>query len=199
MKLNAASGRKNGWLPRRALQALDQLVELQLLEALADRVQLARRVLEQLAPLSAQVERFAQTGLAGVEPLDDLLESLHRGLVGRWFSAHSSTSSRTRAGTWPSAMRNSKSEASRMAAALASGVPSASSGIAYPRSSARSGSCPRMAAACAPIASRRRASRESAARASAAARALSRTWPVAAAVAAASRFRPIMAVAVRRW
>src|SRR3954454_20043053 len=65
-------------LPRRALQPLDELVELQLLEALPDRVQLARRILDQLAPLSAQVERFAQPGLAGVEPLDDLLEPFDR-------------------------------------------------------------------------------------------------------------------------
>src|SRR5690242_11139533 len=109
----------------------DQLVEAQLLEALAHRLQLGGRVLDQLAALPAEVERLAQAGLARVELLDDLLDPIDRSLVaGGRLCGHLSTSSRTRAGTPPSAMRSSKSCCSRTAAALPSGRPSGPSAIA---------------------------------------------------------------------
>src|SRR5690242_2344150 len=112
-------------------QAGDQLVQAQLLEAFPHRLELAGRVLDQLAALAAQVERRAQAGLAGVELLDDLLDAIDRGLVaGGRCCRHLSTSSRTPAGTLPSAMRSSNSCTSRTAAAFASGWPSGPSAIA---------------------------------------------------------------------
>src|SRR5919197_1421757 len=108
----------------RRLQPRDQLVQAQLLEALSDGLQLACRVLDQLAALTAQVERLAQAWLARVQLLDDLLDAVDRRLVGCRLHGHRFTSSRTRAGRVPSAMRSSKSSTSRTAAALASGSPS---------------------------------------------------------------------------
>src|SRR3954454_4693328 len=116
-------------LPGR-FQPRDQLVQAQLLEALPHRLELGRGVLDQLAALSTQVERLTQARLARVELLDDLLDAVDRRLVARGSNCHLSTSSRTRAGTLPSAMRSSKSCSSRTAAELPSGSPSGPSAIA---------------------------------------------------------------------
>src|ERR687887_26212 len=64
------------------LEACDELLEAQLLEALADRVELAGAELDQAAALADEVERFAQAGLAGVQALDDRLQARGRRLVG---------------------------------------------------------------------------------------------------------------------
>ena len=60
-----------------------QVVEVQFLQALADGVELAGAVIDQLLALGAEVQGLAQAGLAGVEAVDDLLEALDRGLVAR--------------------------------------------------------------------------------------------------------------------
>ena len=65
------------------VQPRHELLQAQFLEPLADGVQLAGAVLDQLASLLDQVERLAQPGLAGVQPADDLLDPGHRRLVGR--------------------------------------------------------------------------------------------------------------------
>src|SRR3954451_5928810 len=72
-------GRKNGSaapsgrsLRGSCFQASDQLVEPELLEPLADGLQLRRRELDQALALLAELERLAQAGLVGVEPADDL-------------------------------------------------------------------------------------------------------------------------------
>ena len=49
----------------------------------------ARAVGDQVAALAAELERLAQAGLARVEPVDDLLQPLHRHLVALGFLAHS--------------------------------------------------------------------------------------------------------------
>ncbi len=81
--LLGASGLGGGVQPRR------QLVELQLAQTLAHRVQLGGAVGDQFAPLTAELERLAQAGLAGVEPVDDLLQPLNRDLVAIRFLAQS--------------------------------------------------------------------------------------------------------------
>src|SRR5215213_11210900 len=55
---------------RLLLQAGDELLEAQLLEALADRLELGGAELDQAAALPDEVERLAQPGLAGVQALD---------------------------------------------------------------------------------------------------------------------------------
>ena len=50
------------------LEPRHELVEAQLLEALADRVELGGAELDQAAALAAELERLAQAGLAGVQP-----------------------------------------------------------------------------------------------------------------------------------
>ena len=60
-----------------------ELVQLQLLQPLAHRVELAGAVVDQLAALAAEVEGLAQARLARVEAVDDLLQPLDRGLVAR--------------------------------------------------------------------------------------------------------------------
>src|SRR3954447_23973880 len=123
------------WCPLRrlgrrlpALEPRDQVVQLQLLQALAYRVQLGRGVLDQGLALAAQVERLAQAGLVRVQAGDDLLEPFDGALVGLGLSAHVPPSfSATRAPTVPSASRRSKLSAARTAAAPASGSPAPSS------------------------------------------------------------------------
>src|SRR4029077_3877392 len=79
----------------------------QLFETLADRVQLRRAVGDQLAALAAELERFAQAGLAGVESLDELLQPFDRGLRGLRLLAHPSLLPRSiSAPTRPSAKRS---------------------------------------------------------------------------------------------
>ena len=51
-----------------ALEPGDELVEPKLLESLADRVELAGAVLDELASLFDEVERLPQTSIAGIEP-----------------------------------------------------------------------------------------------------------------------------------
>src|SRR3954451_10673932 len=119
--LGGASGRS---LRRSGLQPDDQLVQPQLLEALPDGFQLARRELDQALALGAQLERLAQAGLVRVEPADDLLQALDGGLVGGRLGGHSSSSVLAR--TTPSARRASKVLASRSAAAVISGSPPSS-------------------------------------------------------------------------
>src|SRR4051812_49528451 len=72
----------------RCFEPCDEIVELQLFETLADRIQLGGRVLDQLAPLPDELERLAEAGLVRVEAADDRLESLDRGLVGALLSRH---------------------------------------------------------------------------------------------------------------
>ena len=60
------------------LEPRHQLLEPQLLEPAADRVELAGAVLDQVAALLDEVERLAQAGVAGVEPADDLLDPRDR-------------------------------------------------------------------------------------------------------------------------
>src|SRR6185312_5624120 len=135
-KIPPGSALGAGWrgLARRLsgrFEPRNQLVQAELFEALTHRLELAGRVLDQLAALAAQVERLAQAWLARVELLDYLLDAVDRGLVaGGRCCRHLSTSSRTRAGTLPSAMRSSNSRTSRTAAAPASGRPSGPSAIA---------------------------------------------------------------------
>ena len=94
-----------------ALQPLHQLVQLELLEALADGLQLGGAVVHQLAALADQVQGLAQSGLARVQALDDLLDPGRGGLVAAWglFVVHSSSilartrSSRKRTDTCPAA------------------------------------------------------------------------------------------------
>src|SRR5437660_8151834 len=107
-----------------ALQALDQLVEAELLEALADRLELAGAPVDQLAALAAQLERLAQAGLAGVQPLDDLLDARRGVFVG--LLDHDSESS-TRARTAPSWKRTRTSSAARASSAWVTRAPPASS------------------------------------------------------------------------
>src|SRR5260221_8317718 len=86
-----------------------------------------------LAALAAELERFAQAGLAGVEPIDDLLQPLDRGLIGLRLLAHPSLPSRSiSAPTPPSAKRSLTRPAPIAAAPLVTGSPAASSASPYP-------------------------------------------------------------------
>ena len=80
-----------------ALEPRDELVELQLLEPLADRVEFAGAVLDELTTLLDEVERLSQAGLAGIEPADDLLDAGDGGLVRAL--GHGVVSGSTRAGS----------------------------------------------------------------------------------------------------
>src|SRR4051794_6879222 len=64
------------------LQPRDELLQAQLLEPLAHRLELAGAELDQPAALLAELEGLAQPGLPGVEPGDDRLDALAGGLVG---------------------------------------------------------------------------------------------------------------------
>src|SRR5215212_218253 len=64
-----------------ALEAGDQVVELQLFEALAHGVELPGGVLDQLAAFLHKLECLAQAGLVRVEAADDRLEPLDGGFV----------------------------------------------------------------------------------------------------------------------
>src|SRR3954451_9168836 len=81
-----------GSLRGSCLEPGDQLVEAQLLQPLADCLQLARGELDQALALGAELERLAQARLVRVEPADDLLEPLDGGLVRRGGGAHRSSS-----------------------------------------------------------------------------------------------------------
>ena len=72
-------------LSRRARPGLEprhELAELQLLQPLADGLELGRAALDERAALAAQLERLAQPRLAGVQALDDLLQARGGRLVG---------------------------------------------------------------------------------------------------------------------
>src|SRR3954454_7603034 len=112
-----------GSLRGSCLEPGDQLVEAQLLQPLADCLELARGELDEALALGAELERLAQPGLVRVEPSDDLLESLDCRLVRRRFGGAHFGSSRVVARTVPSAMRASNMWASRSAAAVTSGSP----------------------------------------------------------------------------
>src|SRR3954453_4240024 len=101
--------RPGAGLRRRGLEPRDQVVQPKLLQTRSDRVELARRELDQALPLAAQLERLAQSRLVRVEPADDLLEPLDGSLVCHRLSAHLLPPfSSTRAPTRPSANRTSK-------------------------------------------------------------------------------------------
>src|SRR5436190_21627379 len=70
------------------LEAGDQFVEAQLLQPLADSIELTGGVLDEFAALLDQVERFAQAGLVRVEPGNDRLQALDGGFVGARLSRH---------------------------------------------------------------------------------------------------------------
>src|SRR5215210_6117758 len=133
----SAAGRgaaRSGGLGRRAraaagLEPGDELVEAELLEALGDRVELARAELDQAAALLAQLERLAEPGLARVEAADDLLDAGAGALVGEGGGvAHDpSPYGRGRTDTVPSASRSVSSACSRAAAAEVTGSPAGSS------------------------------------------------------------------------
>ena len=91
---------------RSALEASDELVEPELLEALADGVELAGAELDERAALLAEVERLAQAGLAGVQAPDDLLDPRGRGLVGGGASSCSISPPSIVASTSPSPKRS---------------------------------------------------------------------------------------------
>src|SRR5437764_2588856 len=104
------------------LEAGEQIVEPQLLQALPDLLQLGCGVLDQGLALAAEIQGLAQAGLVRVEPRDDLLEPLDGTLVALRLNAHGPSSLPvTWAGTEPSAMRRSKLPAARTAAAPVSG------------------------------------------------------------------------------
>src|SRR5436309_11459068 len=155
--------RKNGALHARPrLEPRDELVELQLLEAASHRLELARGELDQPAALAAELERLPQPRLVRVEPRDDLLEALDGGLVRRGrlccFRTHLSSCSESKgcAATVPPDMRRSNPPAGRTASGRVRGSPLPSRASAYPRSSVRSGSWARSAAAKAARAASRR-------------------------------------------
>src|SRR5687768_10405006 len=64
------------------LEPGDELVELELLEPLPDRIELGGADLDEPAALLAELERLAQAGVAGVQTADDLLEAARGLLVG---------------------------------------------------------------------------------------------------------------------
>src|SRR3954447_23883040 len=105
-----------GSLRGSCLEPGDQLVEAQLLQPLADGLELARCELDQALALGAELERLAQPGLVRVEPADDLLEPLDGGLVSGCCCGHRASSVLAR--TAPSASRASNVFASRSAAAV---------------------------------------------------------------------------------
>src|SRR5262249_28221515 len=128
------------------LEARDELVELELLEPLADGLELRGAELDQPAPLAHELERLAQAGLAGVEAADDRLDACRGLLVGELLAfglvAHSGSSSWPSAGgfgrragrgapvtasTLPSAKRSRTCPASRAPAALVTTSPERSS------------------------------------------------------------------------
>src|SRR4051794_31763726 len=87
----------------RGFEASDQIVELQLFQALADGIQLAGGVLDQFAAFLDQLERFAQARLVGIEATDDRLEPLDGGLISALLSGHRhpSLARRARAASHP--------------------------------------------------------------------------------------------------
>src|SRR3954454_858504 len=132
----AARGRRrrSGGLGRRAragagLEAGDELVEAELLEALRDRVELAGAELDEAAGLLAELERLAEPGLARVEAAYDLLDARAGGLVGEGGSvAHDpSPYGWGRTDTVPSWSLSVSSACSRAAAADVTGSPAGSS------------------------------------------------------------------------
>ena len=81
-------GRGPGADDRRRLasfQPRDELVEAQLLEPLADGLELGGAELDERAALAAQLQRLAQAGLPGIQPGDDRLQPRAGGLVGQRF------------------------------------------------------------------------------------------------------------------
>src|SRR3954454_9260776 len=117
-----------GSLRGSCLEPGDQLVEAQLLQPLADCLELARGELDQALALGAELERLAQPGLVRVEPADDLLEPLDGRFVRGGLCAHWSSSVFAR--TTPSPSRALKVLASCTAAAVISGSPASSTSSA---------------------------------------------------------------------
>src|SRR5271165_6177992 len=138
-----------------AFQATDELVELKLLERVADGVQLGGAQLDQLLALAHERERLVEARLPRVQPANDLLDARRGGLVAGpglpplargglracrpLVGAHRSSG---RAPRTPSAKRIRSSGLAAAAAALASARPSGVCTTAYPRSSVRWGSWP---------------------------------------------------------
>src|SRR4051794_40222928 len=127
-------GARAGGLDRRARAAGrpepgGELGEAEPLEALGDRVELARAELDEAAALLAQLERLAEPGLARVEAADDLLDAGAGGLVGEGGGvAHDpSPYGCGRTDTVPSRSRSVSSACSRAPAAEVTGSPAGSS------------------------------------------------------------------------
>ena len=66
-----------------SFEASDELVEAQLLEPLADRLELRGAELDELAALGAQRQRLAQAGIPGIQARDDRFQPCARGFVGQ--------------------------------------------------------------------------------------------------------------------
>src|SRR3954447_23473993 len=118
-----------------ALEPGHELVEPQLLEPPAHRLELGGADLPVPAPLLAELERLAQAGLARVQPGDDRLEPLAGGLVGecdvglghRQSQGTRDADGSGRPGRRPSCRRSVRAGCARAAAALVTGSPVASS------------------------------------------------------------------------
>ena len=67
--------------PGSGLELADEIVEVEALKLPRHGVELALAVFDEALALAAELERLPQLGLSGVEPLDDRLEPLDRGLV----------------------------------------------------------------------------------------------------------------------
>ena len=78
-RIGAASASARG---AAGLEPGDELVELELLEAAADGLELAGAELDEPPALLAELERLAQPGLAGVQAADDRLDARAGRLVG---------------------------------------------------------------------------------------------------------------------
>src|SRR5262245_9143583 len=74
-------GLLGGGLRRRRFELPHQLVEVEALELAGHGVELSLAVLDHDLALAAELERLAELGLPRVEPQDDLLEPLDRGLI----------------------------------------------------------------------------------------------------------------------
>src|SRR5688500_17445929 len=68
---SASAGSSAAGRARAGLEARDELIQPQLLQATADGLELGGAQLDERAPLAAELERLAQPRFAGVQALDD--------------------------------------------------------------------------------------------------------------------------------